>query len=289
MKKLWISLITILTSVSMYALPLGNPWEASLMYDGIFCEGLCPEMCDPHLSWCDAWSLRLGLYADFVFDHHMRVDSNESDASIHSTESYTQAAYLVFNMWDRIDLFATLGATNFIISTPRKSFGGFNLPNAYAYIETDTYFSYSLGVRGTIWECGCLGIGAEAQYFFTRPPINYTYDNLDADDNTIAYRHSGDRFKYQEWQIGLGAAYRINIACASTALIPYAGVTLGNTQIDMDEIRDSDGNTFYDLESDRQWGWALGLTLVGCNKMSVTAEARFENEKALYVNAQFRF
>lgn len=288
MKNLLISFITLLTSVSMYALPIGNPWEASLLCDGVFCEGTCGiDLCDPCVTWYDAWSVRVGFYGDYVYNHHMEVDSNIFQGTIRSTEIYTNAAYLALNFFNRVDIFTTLGKTKLFIMTPGRTFGD-NRFNLNTFLDTESYFSWSLGGRGTLWECGCLGVGLEAQYFQTRPNMN----SFRVSGEDTVYFRNGDRLKYREWQVGLGAAYRINITYCSTALVPYVGVKFNHAEIDMDELMlKTDGTTytFRDIESERDWGWAVGLTLVGCNKISVTVEGRYANEKAVYVNSQLHF
>jgi len=274
MKKLAATLLTFLISGSAFALPIGNPWEASIMCDGICWEGNCGDYCDPCLSLCDAWSFRFGFYGDYVFNHDMNCDTCEGKPTIHDVEFYTNAGYLAFNLWDRVDLFATLGATRIYIETNL----GFIRPgdNARDFLETDTSFSWSVGGRGTIWECGCLGVGIEGQYFRSKPDINFVRE----ENNSSVYMN-GEKLKYHEWQVGLGAAYRINIAYCSTALIPYIGIKWNRAWL---EDIDQD-----DFKSNRYFGYAIGATLLGCNKGSITVEGRFLNEKAVYVNGQVRF
>lgn len=289
MKKVFVTLLTLISPLSLYALPVGNPWDASLLTTGVICEGHCAEFCDPNVSWCDAWSLRVGFYGDYVFNRHMEVDRNDDDSSISKVELYTNAAYLALNFYDRFDIFATLGTTN-IQLRPQSSAFGDTFRNTPALVATETDFSWSLGVRATLWECGCLGIGAEAQYFETHPKLNfYTDDFL----NEPEYFHEGDRLIYQEWQIGFGVAYRVNISCSATALVPYAAVKWGRALIDMDDVRVRVSQelpvTLFDLETEREWGYAIGLTLVGCDKAGVTVEGRWASEKAVHVNAQFRY
>lgn len=291
MKKLWISIVTLTASASLYALPVGNPWEASLHTDGILCAGDCPNYWEASSNWCDAWSIRLGFYGDFVFDRHMQIDTRESNAHLHKTSINTEAAYIAFNAWNRIDIFGTLGATNIQFEAPERTFGNPVPFNDYTVLETDTDFSWSIGIRATLWEWGCLGVGAEAQYFSARPHVNFAH-NLGRVD-ALSYQPNNVILKYREWQIGLGVAYRINIICEGTALIPYFAVRVGRATMNLDNlaiiISAGAPNTFFNLESDDNWGYAAGVTLLGCNKISVTAEARFITEKAFYINSQFRF
>lgn len=280
MKKSVLTVLVMLASGAAYALPVGNPADASLLCDGLFLEGHCGDPCDPCLTWLDAFSVRLGFYGDYVFNRHMEVDDNARDCDVEHTKIITNAGFLAVNFWDRFDIFATLGATNIFVETNERAFG---LPDSGRFeIKTDTHFSWSLGVRGTIWECGCTTLGAEAQYFYTRPDIT----RLTLEDTFSVYPN-GLRAKYREWQIGVGMAHRINM------LVPYVAVKIGHSQFRLDEIPvilpNEDLAILYDLESKKFWGYAIGVSFVDCEKASLTVEGRWANEKALYVNGQIRF
>jgi major outer membrane protein len=210
------------------------------------------------------------------------------DKAIRRTEVFTNAAYLVLNLWDRLDLTTTLGATSIYFVSPDHTFSSIFDPlfNNTTDLMTNTSFSYSSGVRFTLWECGCFALGAEGQYFYTRPKINYTHSN----DFSVRYAGKGQHLKYYDWQIGLGSAYRIDIIQRSTAFIPYVGVRWNRARINPGDVRVVlPSDIFLNQREQRQWGYAVGATFLGCNKISVTAEGRFANENAFYVNSQFRF
>jgi len=280
MRKLALALLAFFITTTAYALPLGNPWESRLMTDGLFLEGNCPHFCEPCV-----WNIRVGFYGDYVWDRVMELDESDEHATVRKTQLWTNAGYVALNLWDWLDIFGTFGATQIEINTPSRLFG--SQFNTLMTIQTETDFSWSVGVRGMIWECGSLGVGAEAQYFQTRPDINFI--RFLGSDNS----YHNEVLKYCEWQVGIGAAYRINIASCATAAIPYLGLRWGRARIDMDDLQEpitaSIPLTLFDLRSKKDLGYAFGVTLLGCNKISVTAEARFSNEKALYVNGQFRY
>jgi major outer membrane protein len=286
MKKLSMTLLTILASGAIYALPVGNPSDASLLCDGLLWEGHCGDPCDPCLSWCDAFSARIGFYGDYVFNRHLEDNTNELHKNLEHTKIFTNAAFLAANFWDRFDVFTTLGATNIFIDTNATAFE--NTTNGARFeLETETRFSWSLGVRGTLWECGCTSLGAEAQYFFTRPDIT----RLTIGSLSSIYPDDVDA-KYWEWQIGLGISHRINI------FVPYVAVKWSRAKLKFDNatftFNSIDGlvfgdTTLVDLENRKDWGYAVGVSLVDCEKASLTVEGRFSDEKALYVNGQIRF
>jgi major outer membrane protein len=284
MKKLFMTMLTVLASGAAYALPVGNPSDASLLCDGLIWEGHCGDPCDPSLTWCDAFSLRVGFYGDYVFNRHLKDDTNELDKKIERTEIYTNAAFLAANFWDRFDIFSALGASNISINTNASVFN--NAFNGTRFeLETDSRFSWSLGGRGTIWECGCTSLGAEVQYFFTQPKVRRL--SIAAIDSIYPSHIDA---KYREWQIGAGLSHRINI------FVPYIAVKWSHAKLDFDNAVFSfvnpatiGGVELVDLDNRRGWGFAVGVSLVDCEKTSLTVEGRFGDEKALYVNGQIRF
>ncbi|MFC2049139.1 hypothetical protein ACFLR2_00485 [Chlamydiota bacterium] len=287
MNKLVASLLTILTTISAYALPVGNPWDASLLSNGVFCAGRDPNCCDPCSSLWEAVSVRIGFYGDYVFDHHTRVHNRNRSGTIHSTKLFTNAGCITLNFLERLDLFSTLGTSELKFETRASVLGGVGA-NDIVRFETSTHFSWSVGARGTLWQCGCFGIGAEAQYFQTQPRLNFIAGEAD----NAFYFPNGDHAKYQEWQVGLGASYRVNIGWCSTALVPYAAVKWDRVHVDFNNrvaTATFDTYTLFNLRNRPEWGYAIGITLVGCNKASVTVEGRFADENAVHVNTQFRF
>ncbi len=280
MKKLYVTLLTFLACGSAYALPVGNPSDASLLCDGLLFEGHCGDPCDPCLSWLDAISIRVGFYGDYVFNRHMEVDRNEDDSDIEHTKLFTNAGYVAANIWDRLDVFATFGATNLFIDTNGSAFGIPAVGSRFV-LETKSHFSWSAGVRGTIWECGCTSLGAEFQYFYTRPRVKRITEAALISDYPDNFLTS----KFYEWQFGVGFAHRINI------FVPYIAVKWSRAHFKFDNARPAPlpGIILFDLENKKDWGYAVGVSLVDCEKASLTVEGRFGDEKAVHVNGQIRF
>ncbi|AFS25500.1 major outer membrane porin [Chlamydia psittaci WC] len=292
------------SALSLQALPVGNPAEPSLLIDGTMWEGASGDPCDPCATWCDAISIRAGYYGDYVFDRVLKVDVNktfsgmaaiptESSGTVSSAkqavdrvnlaygkhlqdaEWFTNSAFLALNIWDRFDIFCTLGASNGYFKGSSAAFnlvGLFGiagnsesnalndqLPNVaitQGIVEfyTDTTFSWSVGARGALWECGCATLGAEFQYAQSNPKIEMlnvtsspaqfvihkprgykgTTSNfplpLTAGTDTATDTKSAT-IKYHEWQVGLALSYRLNM------LVPYIGVNWSRATFDADTIR----------------------------------------------------
>lgn len=297
MKKLFTTMLTVLASGAAFALPVGNPSEASLLCDGVCWEGHCGDVCDPCLSWCDAFSVRLGFYGDYVFNRHMEVDDQNCDANsdYEHVRLYTNAAYLAGNFWDRVDIFITLGASGLYADgegsafsyNPRATFLG-----SWVELETETAFSWSVGGRATLWECGCTSVGIEGQYFEFRPHVNTvnTFNNATAGVNGLTFPANCVSAKYYEYQVGLGLSHRIH------CFVPYVAVKWSAAKLMMDNARvggiDNTAGTFEVLgnaQLTNVWGYAVGVSVVDCEKAAITGEFRGGDELAAYVNGQLRF
>ncbi len=278
-------LLWILSYLPLYALPLGNPAEPSLF--PIYCYSGC--------SW-DYFNVGLGYYGDFVFNRRM---ATSIPSTMPKTEITTQAGYLVANAFDTIDLFTSLGVSKITLLGRGKDFGGGSVqagvpPPRGVTLESTSHFSWSLGARATLWQCSCFGLGVEGQYSHTTPNINFIADNLDS----LAFPDHIP-MKYREWQVGVGGFYRIECDpcyCYLSSAIPYAGLkwskahlNLSNGFITIPSSFDIDSYHLPNLRSRRHLGFALGTTLLFCNQLGLTVEARFRDELALYVNGQLRF
>ncbi|MFN0065469.1 MAG: hypothetical protein ACKVOH_04450 [Chlamydiales bacterium] len=310
MKKLFMTMLAVLSCGATYALPVGNPSEASLLVDGVFWEGHCGDMCDPCLTWCDAFSVRVGFWGDYVFNRYMEINSSNKSKDADRTRIMTNAGYIAANFWDRVDVFATLGGTNIYQESDFGTIAG-NAPgitgiapsgDALYQLWTTTDFSWSIGVRGTIWECGCTSVGAEFQYFQTRPSLRYinaysgpTALSVQANSGSRQAFGNGYGTKYYDWKVGLGVSHRINM------LVPYAAVTWSNAAWKLGHavLRDPatpNGATgipfptvLQDQRSAKTWGYALGVSLVDCEKMSLNLEGDFASSLEVAMNAQIRF
>lgn len=288
MKKLVLTMLTVLSSGAAIALPVGNPSDASSLTNGIFFEncGGCNTSCNPCGSWIDSFSFRFGFYGDYVFNRHLRRRNSAGGTGrgpvIERSTINTNAGYLALNFMNRFDVFTTLGVTRFHLDTNSSAFS--TADGLRFHLDSHSNFSWSVGARLTIWECGCTALGIEGQYFAVNPEI----DNLVVAD-TFTLSPGNFDINYNEWQVGLGLSHRIGL------LVPYVAVKYSRvhtrftgTTFDIAAL----GETFIfpqRLRSDKRWGYAVGTTLVDFYKMNVTAEARFADEKALYVNAQIRF
>lgn len=255
-------LLTLAIGSKVLALPIGNPAEPALFTEGCLFNNCC---------WSECFSFRIGYYGDFVYNRHLTRSSATSHGQFDNSTLNTNAGLLALNFWKRVDIFATLGASTGSVSS-RSNFIGFGRFDAVY----GSNFSWSVGGRAVLWQCGCTFLGVEGQYFSTHMPLS-RFVTLGAGS---AYPNSTTF--YSEWQVGGAIAHRINM------LVPYIGVKYSRSFLDNRGIVVL-GSTLPNNKSRKHWGYAVGVTLVDRAIATVTAEGRFADEKAFHINAQVRF
>lgn len=279
MKKLLLTIFSVLFCGASYTLPLMNPKEASLLCDGVFWKDHCATKSAPCLIWPDEFSIRFGFYGDYIFNRQLQTDTS-SKTAMQGSEIYTNAAYIAVNLWDRFDLWGTLGETSIQLTGDGTPFNVLGQGERFT-LSTENKFSYSIGLRGTIWECGDTFFGAEFQWFQGCPAVSYMTSN---EQNTVHLNNVTTN--YTDWQIGLGVSHQINL------LVPYIGLKWGTARMKFGNASvDINGTNYrlFNLQSSKVWGYAVGTSLIDCEEMSLTVEADFGNEIAMFANGQFRF
>ena len=224
----------------------------------------------------DCIDLRLGFYGDYVFNRRLRGNTGEQTLTIQRVQLSTNAGLIVLHLWDRLDLFGTIGATKIVVTV---KVGGFERNLSYF---TDP--SYSGGGRLTLLDWQGLYAGIEGQYFYT----HVKPEQLFSPGPTTSFTSFGSRNEdYNEWQVSLAAAYRFQ-DFAHFAFIPYAGIQLARVQ--WNRAQNLVGTTRVpDLIQQQTTGWALGVTGLMNDLIAVTVEGRWANEKALSVIGQLSF
>ena len=268
MKKLLV-LFAGLTCHSLYASPVLSPNAAAVHTDGVF-------FCDD----CSYWSLRAGFRGDYVFDRKLSLGGL---GEIDNFSLMSNEGVLTLNFWDRLDIYGLVGE-----ATPHMDAIG-DIPEQGTYFA-DRFWSartiWGVGARATILEynfgcCGTSYLGAD---------INYesigSSNGVSGTDNGAP---SLNRFNanYKETQVSLQIGHKIAM------LTPYIAAKWSNAIVGYNLTVPSGtgaGNYAYSYRNTRNhWGYAVGVLLIDAGRMSVTAEARFIDEKAMTIMGEFRF
>jgi major outer membrane protein len=296
MKRLLFTVSILLGGFSIQALPVANPIDASLYLDGIF---WCGEECNSCYSWCDGLSVRAGFWGDYVFNRHMETKwgtynniayggSFSKNDEIPQFSIYKNQGVLTLNWCNWIDVYGLLGSANFyqqgtalIVDTLAGT----------VYMNYSPATCYGVGGRVTLFECGFWGFGIESQYFGSNPKLNsFEFGNT----ALVFYPDDVRASSYNEWQVGLGASYRLE--GYGNSLVPYVAIKFAGSNLkqnnesylgeNFDEI---DTLTQGDLKNSKTVGFAVGMTATSIDKGGITVEGRFGDEKAAFVNGQIRF
>lgn len=278
MKKYFLLVACIFSCGAAEALPVGNPAEP-MLFTNHFCFETRPCW-DSNRSWCDFFNVRFGFYGDYVLNRRLEAPSDQTTLTEQQTIIYTNAGEFVLNICNRLDLFATIGATRFeIIESTTNATGKLD----YYYTPT---VSYSGGGRLALYRCGCFYLGLEGQYFYTRAEL----DSFTAWDlgNFVYFDASSLRDEtYNEWQAAVAVSYQFQNS-AGFSLIPYAAIQFSGINWSRRRAL-TDSVQVYDLQQQELIGWTLGVTALLCDIIDITAEARWANERAFSVTGQISF
>jgi hypothetical protein len=271
MKKLFALLSLSLAASSLSASPVGNPAAPAQYLESVF-------LCDD----CACWSIRAGYHGDFVYNRKLK------DAS-HTIDEYallTNAGVLTLNLWDRIDLYGVAGATaQDLVSKYTNSAGTVRFLDAN--FETKTL--WAVGAKLMLWcwnwgcNCGTSYLGADVNYERVNRANSQSWTDNKTEVIVSATNVTPATTRFYEWQVSFGWAHKIAF------LTPYVAVKWSNARAKMTGACNSGAVVLQNARSQRHFGWALGTTLVAWDRITVSGEARFVDEKAATTTAEFRF
>lgn len=266
----------VLVSQGLVALPMRNVAEPALL------EGLFFNDC--------FFGFDVGIDADYVYQSHLKGDSLGNHRRIEQAKKREQAAFVSLNLFDRFDIFTTLGGAHFYFNSSALNFNpnpDFGLDKGQRLeIESKTAFCWSVGARGLVWQCNRAFVGLEGEYFNCRSDIHSVILQTTGTANP-----SNVTLNYHEGQIGVELGYHV-----ASCLVAYGGAKwstaylhFGNSAIFIPGRDLAPAVTLVNLASSRHWGYAIGMTWTLRSAFDVTLEWRMNNEEAFYLNGQFRF
>ena len=290
MKKLLT--IALVLMGQLWALPLVNPAD-SILYTNEVWSNDCFENC-----WLGNFSLRLGYYGDFVFDRNLQVMHGTGavpslgfafpeGGDIEQTCLTTNAGIVLLNFCDWIQAYGTFGVTTIYARTNSSIFA--NIAEVFNDLSFSPSVSYTAGAAAPIWNSGCFTLGVQAQYFYTNPEAN-SLTGYDAATGVVYLTDA--QAKYIEYQGAIAASWTFeggeNLAFVPFIGIQFSGVSWNLGSVDSVTIG-ANVTDFPEVHQQQVVGWTIGTSLILCDLIGVTAEARFANEKALFVNGQLAF
>jgi hypothetical protein len=263
LKHLLFSIISLLPSVTSYALYCGNPSFPMMPEEGLF-------------SSQEGWfGMKAGYESDNVFNRPLHMKKQASDQLKHAEESDGFANYgvLTLTFMERVELYGNAGAMSCKISQHPYS-------NTHVHYRMKSHFAWGVGGRAILAYWKEWQLGAAAAYLNYSPPIHsivLNRDPLSAD---------GAKMRLREWQIGAALSYQWKW------LIPYLGGDYSDERIKllhMKSLKNIFSKSHVRLKGSQPIGFIIGCGLSPEKGFNVNVEGRFFNETAFTASADLKF
>lgn len=272
MKK-YLAILGLTISSSLFSLPVTNIADPSLLKDGVFFDG-----------HCNCFAFKLGYLGNFVQNRKVLDILGNIDTFSYQSNS----GVLTFNAWDLLDIYGYLGSYNYQYKDNRKDF--LDTATYYVSARSQDQLIWGVGVKAILWKhnfglCGSTYLGIDAKYQVMQPTAfqSVQIDNIDASTNNTS-------FHARESQVALGIAHKIRF------VVPYAALKWSyfKAKPNLDAYIQSSTALdpkipIYQLKSYTHFGFALGLTLLIKDKISLNGEVLLNDENAFSASCEFRF
>jgi hypothetical protein len=248
---------------SINAAPVGSPAFPDLVREGFFI---------PKGYWIN---IRLGYEGDFVGDGRLK-QTIEGSGRVDNCKQETNSATATINLYDRIDIFGVLGSSR-ISSSWRFTESEMT---SLVSMETNYDFLWGVGGRMILFEWGNTVLGAGGRY--AQSSLKPVWMQI----NGISVPAVGTKMGWDEWQVDLGLAQKIEI------FIPYVGVKYSSVRSDLGIFPfaiASNGDGALHMKNRNPVGVFVGCTLTTGKYFMLNVEGRLIDEEALSVSGDFRF
>ena len=271
--KHYLTIFVSLFALQLAALPVGNPADPSA-----FCTHLLSNPAEDS----GKLSCRLSYLGNYVQNRKMQLQMLPKPTA-YEAALMTQSGVFTVNVLQRLDLMASMGASNLRVQSPVLDRYEEVIEDETGQLSTLSNFSWGVGVRGMLLQAGPITVGGGAQYFYTHPVVSRVREEYF--EGSIA--DQGIRVLYEELQLDVASSYTIALS-RRLALLPYIGLQYSQAVLNGEDAEFLFFH-FPALIEQRTVGYSLGLTLMGGQCCHLTIEQRLLNENALSVVAGFRY
>jgi len=219
-------------------------------------------------------SVRLGYMADNLYRQRYNEEFQIEGTSMPSSYAklLTNASTITLNLKNWLDLNVLLGSSQMQIDHD---------------IYTKQQLAWGAGAKFLIYQTRSIFVALDLKYFQSNQKPLYLASS------GYAYNIcSNFKLNYSEQQAALGIAY------CNQMISPYIYTSYLYSKIEPDPLTLLVRMPTYEgyaqsmsssVINKRRWGMALGATIVGESKGSVTIESRFFNQNAFNVSGEIRF
>ncbi len=251
------------------------PFQGFALYNGNPSFPMMPEQ-GLFMSQEDWFGIKIGYQCDDVYDRRLKMAHCHVDGQKRKVQEYTSLSnqgVLTFNFNDRAEIFGTLGAMSFEFS--QRPFEGTKVS-----CHTQTHFAWGVGGRAILAYWGNVQIALNAAYLQSDLP----FSSVKVNDHSYGKKHA--EAKFREWQIGAGVSYRWDW------FVPYLGFDYSDfrTKIEhLNSLKFLFHRNHVVFKEVYPFGIFFGFGLSPEKGFNVNMEARFINENAVSVSADFKF
>lgn len=219
--------------------------------------------------------IRIGYQHDQVFNRNLKK-RGQLEGNVSTVSQMYDQGVLTMNFWDRVDVFASLGAMSIYVSDRQK----INTSHFQLEYQTSDNFTWGTGLRAAIINWKSTVFGASANYQYANPKVNWnTVEGLTF-SNTAKVRWS-------EWQVGVAVAQQIDI------FTPYIGVNYSKVSSTVHNIAKDplipSYPTRFKMKSRNHFGMALGCDFSNEKYFDLGIEMQLISERAFTIKADIRF
>lgn len=272
----YLRFLLILPFSLLFSMEIGNPAQPYLQKQGVISDK--PS----------EWSLRLAYLDDYIYRMRFKDEFPSLDPTAPPVYAKlaTNVGQITLNFLNRLDFYGILGTSQIQVGN-----------EVYAKRE----LAWGIGGKLLFAKVAKISFGIDLKYFTTSQKPLYIFSGFPPDEDGVPIQAGGYPYRvlndyhlcYWETQGALGASYRTKL------ISPYLHITYIVSKIDPQpavallqmpgDPPDSVNAISKSVVCERRWGMAVGATLLGSPKATITVESRFINQNAIDVNGEFRF
>lgn len=212
----------------------------------------------------DWFSLKVGYRGDVLFDRSLRPTNNNIQKMDAFRYLFSQGT-LGINFVDRFEVYSSLGSAKFLVEPKVNN-------TTRLVMETGNRFTWGVGARGVLYEISKMCFGLDVKYQKATPHFQWINRN-----GAPVGPPGKALLKYQEWQLGLGISYRVELF--TPYIVGRYCQTLGRYRNLPKGLLDNN-ETSFKVKSRKKFGISVGTTLSNGNIFDLNLEARMIDEAA---------
>ena len=248
-------------TASAFALYEGNPAAPSIIEEGLF------------LDKENFLSVQTSYQRDYVFDRGMKPKDNLQNREFDQFSYLADQGVLSLNLMNRFLLYGSFGALKFKMDQR-------STPSVDNYYESLNQFTFGVGGSILVYQLNAFSVGVDGKYQNAHPRFDYLRVN------GVPIADIGNaKVTYNEWQLGVGATYQIEIFYPYVA-VKYSHAIANFKRLPSDFIS---GVSTFKAMNRRKFGVAAGCTLSTGSIFSLNVEMRVIDERAVSFDLKMQF